>query len=77
MVEALEAQAYMETVCYQCKTWPQCQGSNLEDCKRRDDEALRFKEIQGAIDGLKAQGLPEKTIKRLENWLAREKAKDN
>jgi len=37
-IEPLEGQAYMEIVCYQCATWPQCQASNLEDCKRRDDE---------------------------------------
>lgn len=37
-MEALEAQGYMETVCYKCPSWGDCQGSNIEDCMRRDAE---------------------------------------
>jgi len=36
---ALDYQAYMELVCYQCDTWPICEASNIEDCMRQDQES--------------------------------------
>lgn len=44
-MSALGAQGYMETVCYNCSTWGECQGSNMEDCQRRDDEEKRKQNI--------------------------------
>lgn len=32
----LEYQAYMELNCFRCKTYSECQGSNIEDCMIRD-----------------------------------------
>lgn len=36
--DALTGQAYLDVVCSKCKTYPQCEGSNMEDCIRRDRE---------------------------------------
>jgi len=46
---ALGYQAYMEIECYKCKTWGECQTSNIEDCVRRDEEIEKMiKEQQSA-----------------------------
>jgi hypothetical protein len=37
-MEALEGQAYLELVCFKCPTYPECEGSNMEDCQRADIE---------------------------------------
>ena len=38
--DCFKYQAYMETVCYDCPTWPMCQGSNIEDCMRGKRKAM-------------------------------------
>lgn len=37
-MDALTCQAYLETVCFECPTYPNCEGSNMEDCQRRGQE---------------------------------------
>jgi len=46
----MELEEYRDKVCRDCDTFPVCQGSNIEDCKRRDEETDAANEAeQGTI----------------------------
>jgi hypothetical protein len=37
-IDALEDYYYLHLFCFGCPTYPECEGSNRQDCKRRDEE---------------------------------------
>ena len=60
-MEALEGQGYLETVCYNCLIYGKCQGSNMENCVRHDDEAIA--EAEATIDRDRAASEAEEKAK--------------